>query len=51
MISFLILILLYLIPCIYYLVTDIKKYNKIDYKIIFAIVLLVVAVYIKSIGY
>lgn len=51
MASFIILVLFYLIPCIYYLITDITKYNKIDYKLIIAIVLLIIAVYIKSIGY
>lgn len=51
MISFIILVMVYLIPCIYYFVTDITKYNKINYKLIIAIVLLVIAVYIKTIGY
>lgn len=51
MLSFLILITLYLVPCLYNFVTDIIKYNKISYKMLVAIVLLVVAVYLKSIGY
>ena len=48
MFSFLILCLLYAVPCIYYFVTDIIKFNKISYKMIFAIVLLGIAIYLKS---
>lgn len=51
MISFILLVVVfYLIPCIYYLITDITKYNKIDYKMILAIILLVVIIYLKSIN-
>lgn len=51
MISFLLLVMVLLIPCIYYFVTDIIKYNKISYKMLVAVVLLIIAIYIKSIGY
>jgi uncharacterized membrane protein len=51
MISFLLLVMVFLIPCIYYFVTDIIKYNKISYKMLIAVVLLIIAIYIKSIGY
>ena len=50
MFSFLIIVLLYLIPCIYYFVTGIVKYNKVEYKFILAIVLLFIAIYLKSIN-
>ena len=48
MFSFLILCLLYGVPCIYYFVTDLIKFNKISYKMIFALALLVIAVLLKS---
>lgn len=50
MFSFLILVLVYLITACYYLITDIIKNNKIDYKMVIVIILLVIAVYLKSIN-
>lgn len=51
MFSFLILIMLYLIPCIYSLIQDIKKHNyKHLLKWIIAIILLLIATYFKSIN-
>ena len=51
MISFLILIMFYMIPCICYFIKDIKKNNnKYLFKWIIAIILLLVAVYLKSIN-
>ena len=51
MFSFLILIMCYLIPAIYYLIKDIKNNNyKYLWKWITAIILLLVAVYLKSIN-
>jgi hypothetical protein len=49
MLSFIILVLLYLIPCIYFFFMDIKK-NKISIKWIIAIILLITAIYLKSIN-
>ena len=51
MFSFLILIMFYMIPCIYSFIKDIKKNNgKHLFKWVIAIILLVVAVYLKSIN-
>lgn len=50
MISFILLVLFYLIPCICNFISDIKN-GKSGYKWILSIVLLTVAVYIKSIGF
>ena len=51
MISFLILIMFYMVSCIYYFIQDIKKNNyKYLFKWIIAIILLLVAVYLKSIN-
>ena len=51
MISFLILVMCYLIPCIYSLIQDIKKNEyKHLWKWVAAIILLLVAVYLKSIN-
>ena len=51
MFSFLILIMLYAIPCIYYFIQDIKKNNyKYLWKWITAIILLLVALYLKNIN-
>ena len=51
MFSFLILIMCYLIPVIYYLIQDIKNNNyKYLWKRITAIILLLIAVYLKSIN-
>lgn len=51
MFSFLILIMFYFIPCIYYLIHDIKNNNyKYCWKWITAIILLFIAVYLKSIN-
>ena len=48
MFSFLILVILYAIPCFYYLITGIIRKNKVDFKLIIAIILLVIAIYLKS---
>ena len=51
MFSFLILVVLYMASCFYSLIQDIKKNNeKHLFKWIIAIILLVVAVYLKSIN-
>lgn len=50
MISFILLVLIILSFCIYYFVTDITKYNKISYKMIIAIILLIVVIYLKSVN-
>ena len=51
MFSFLILIMLYAIPCFYYFTQDIKKNNyKHLWKWIITIILLLVALYLKSIN-
>ena len=51
MFSFLILIMFYLASCLYSLIQDIKKNNgKHLFKWVVAIILLVVAVYLKSIN-
>ena len=51
MFSFLILIMFYMTSCFYSLIQDIKKNNeKHLFKWIIAIILLVVAVYLKSIN-
>ena len=51
MFSFLILIMFYMIPCFYSLIQDIKKNNgKHLFKWVIAIILLLVAVYLKSIN-
>ena len=51
MFSFLIIIMLYAIPCIYYFIQDIKKNNyKYLWKWIIIIILLLVALYLKSIN-
>ena len=51
MFSFLILIMLYVIPCIYYFIQDIKKNNyKHLWKWIITTILLLVALYLKSIN-
>ena len=51
MFSFLILIMFYMASCFYSLIQDIKKNNeKHLFKWIIAIILLVVAVYLKSIN-
>lgn len=49
MLSFTILVLLYLIPCVYFFFNDIKK-NKFSIKWIIAIILLMTAIYLKSIN-
>jgi hypothetical protein len=49
MLSFIILVLLYLIPCIYFFFNDIKE-NKLGIKWIIAIILLIIAIYLKSIN-
>ena len=51
MFSFLILIMFYMTSCFYSLIQDIKKNNgKHLFKWVIAIILLVVAVYLKSIN-
>ena len=51
MFSFLILIMFYMASCFYSLIQDIKKNNgKHLFKWVIAIILLVVAVYLKSIN-
>ncbi len=51
MFSFLILIMCYLIPVIYYFIQDIKNNNyKYLWKWIIAIILLLIALYLKSIN-
>ena len=51
MFSFLILVVLYMASCIYSFIKDIKKNNgKHLFKWVIAIILLVVAVYLKSIN-
>lgn len=50
MFSFLILVLLYFAVACYYLITDIIKNNKVDYKMVIAIILLIIAIYLKSIN-
>ena len=51
MFSFLILVVLYMASCFYSLIQDIKKNNyRHLFKWIIAIILLVVAVYLKSIN-
>ena len=51
MFSFLILIMFYMASCFYSLIQDIKKNNgKHLFKWVVAIILLVVAVYLKSIN-
>ena len=49
MISFLILIVLYAVPTFYFLFNDIKK-NKIPLWQVIVIILLVLAIYLKSIN-
>jgi hypothetical protein len=49
MLSFIILVLLYLVPCVYFFFSDIKK-NKSGIKWIIAIILLILAIYLKSIN-
>ena len=51
MFSFLILVMFYMASCIYSLIQDIKKNNsKYLFKWVIAIILLLVAVYLKSIN-
>jgi hypothetical protein len=50
MFSFLILVLLYFAVAFYYLIADIVKNNRADFKMIIAIILLIIAVYLKSIN-
>ena len=51
MFSFLILVTLYMTSCFYSLIQDIKKNNgKHLFKWVIAIILLVIAVYLKSIN-
>ena len=50
MFSFLILVLIYLFTAGYYLVTDIIKNNKVDYKMVVVIILAIIALYLKSIN-
>ena len=51
MFSFLILIMFFIVPCLYYLINDIKKHNyKYLFNWIIAIILLLIAVYLKSIN-
>lgn len=50
MLSFLILVLIHLFSACYYLITDIIKNNKVDYKMIIVIILAVIAIYLKSIN-
>ena len=50
MLSFLILVLIYFCTACYYLITDIIKNNKVDYKMIIVIILLIIAIYLKSIN-
>ena len=50
MFSFLILVLIHLFIACYYLVTDIIKNNKVDYKMIVVIILVIIAIYLKSIN-
>lgn len=50
MISFILLVSFLIIVCSYYLVTDIIKFNKIDYKMILSIILLSIIIYLKSIN-
>ena len=51
MFSFLILIMFYMTSCFYFLIQDIKKNNgKHLFKWVVAIILLIVAVYLKSIN-
>lgn len=52
MFSFLILITLYFIPVVHIFIRDIKNGNyKNLYKWVIAIILLVIAIYLKSINY
>lgn len=50
MISFILLVLLFLIPVVYNFIIDIMN-NKSCIKWVLAMLLLIVAVYLKSIGY
>ena len=50
MISFILLVLFLIGVCGYYLITDIIKFNKIDYKMIFSIILLSIIIFLKSIN-
>lgn len=50
MLSFFILCFVYLVPCIYYFVSDIIRYNKINVKMIFSVILIVIAIYLKSVN-
>ena len=50
MFSFLILVMCYLISVIYHFIQDVKNNNKHLFKWVITIILLVVAVYLKSIN-
>ena len=50
MFSFLILVLIHLFCAGYYLITDIVKNNKVDYKMVIVIILAIIAIYLKSIN-
>lgn len=50
MLSFLILVLIHLFSASYYLITDIIKYNKVDYKMIIIIIMAIIALYLKSVN-
>ena len=48
--SFILLVMFLMCVVFYYLITDLVKFNKIDLKSIFSLLLLMVIVYLHSIG-